>query len=324
MRPGIDVDLTVQEAFMTYSKRMIAALAVVCLAAYASAESIEELKSSAGEALLRADIAAVEIEIAEGEEIPGRAVESRPLPCAAETDTPRCQRMGPLFYFEDPTIEILSPDKGVGPLLGSFRLEDQLNAHRDAFNLQFGAGMWDFSLAADAGFDYQYFSFQQGDTIKLHRIEDPKQLRGEGVVVRIDDRTSYRFKVSINIFNPVRGSSLLMDPVNGTQGPDHRIRTGTLLDRVKEESYVFNADRKEFWTLYGNDVDPATDTFADTRSLLFVNENGMGSKGWPLAETALEPGTPLMLTLGETKIILIKTLDGQLRIHAPVGTQSES
>ena len=149
----------------------------------------------------------------------------------------------------------------------------------------------------------------------IKRIDDLNRLRGHGVVVDADAQTHYRVKVTINIFSPVRGSTVNLDPVNGTRGPAHKIKTGEVLDQVKGHSFVFRADGKEFWLLYGTDVDPKTDQLAATRSLVFVHEAGLDSKAWPVAEAQLAPGAAISVDLGGTVLVLVRTVDGTLRIH---------
>ena len=207
--------------------------------------------------------------------------------------------------------------QALGPALGSFPLAERLDSHRSLFRLRLGAADWDVSVAADPKFEVQYITFKNAETLILHRIKDLNDLRGDGIVARLDERTAYRIKVSVNIFSPVRGSTLKIEPEPGTSGPKHAIKTGTVLDAVKAKSFVFKADGKEFWTLYGTDVDPATDRMGTTRSLLFINEAGLSSKAWPVAESALPAGAPVAVTLEKTRIVLVRGADGMLRIHSP-------
>lgn len=206
--------------------------------------------------------------------------------------------------------------QAAGPLLGVMPLPERLDSHRDLLPLRLGANDWDVSIAADSKFDVQYLTFRRGETLVLHRIKDLNELRGDGVVVRIDERTAYRFKVSINIFSPVRGSTLNITPEAGTQGPKHALKTGAVLDAVKREAFVFKAEGKEYWTLFGTDVDPATDRLAQTRSLLIINEAGMSSKAWPIAEAALPVGAPTAVSLENTKLVMTRGADGRLSINA--------
>lgn len=216
--------------------------------------------------------------------------------------------------FEPARVSPFRPE-ALDPLLGSFALAERLDFHRTLLNRQLGALHWDFSMASDSEFKTKYLTFSRPQTLLLRRIEDLNRLRGEGIVVQIDANTQYRAKVSINIFNPVRGSTLSLDPVNGTQGPAHKIKTGVVLDAVKAHSYVFKAGGKEFWLLYGTDVDPKTDQFAATRSLVFVHEAGLDSKAWTLAEAQLTPDRPVAVDLGGTSVTLVRASDGTLRIH---------
>ncbi|MBI4346879.1 MAG: hypothetical protein HY553_08490 [Elusimicrobia bacterium] len=220
----------------------------------------------------------------------------------------------PRKLFETPRLYPFQPGR-VNPLIGSFKLAERLDIHRALFNKQLGALAWDISMASDSEFKVQYLTLTRPQTLLIKRIDDLNRLRGEGVVVSIDGQTHYRAKVSISIFNPVRGSTLNLDPVNGTRGPSHKIKTGEILDRVKANSYVFRANGKEFWLLYGTDVDPKTDRLAGTRSLLFVHEAGLDSKAWPVGESQLAPDAAVGVDLGGTKIAVTRGSDGILRIH---------
>lgn len=222
-------------------------------------------------------------------------------------------------FFQKPSIVEFPRSQALGRLLGAFKLAERLDTHRALFTKKLGAKDWDISLASDPEFDVQYIVLRHAKTIMLHRIESLSDLRGSGVEVRVDESTVYNFKVSINIFSPVRGSTLKISPVRGTRGASHKIKTGKVLDAIERESFVFRASGKELWLLYGTDVDPETDAYADTRSLLFIHENGMSSKAWTVAEGAIEAGKPSLVDLGGTQIVLVKTLGGDLRIHASGG-----
>lgn len=237
------------------------------------------------------------------------AREPKPAPSlAAEPKEPLLQK---------PKLFELDKGQAVGGLLGAFALSERLDSHSDLFNLKLGDKNYDVSLMGDAKFDAQYISFRREDKLILARVKDVNELRKKGVIIKIDEKTTYKFKVSINIFSPTRGSTMKIDPVNGTQGPKHRIKTGKILDAIEREAFVFKTSGKAYWLLYGTDVDPETDMLADTRSFLIIHENGLSSKAWPIAEASVVVGTPLEVGLGNTKIVLVKTLGGQLRIHRP-------
>lgn len=282
--------------------------AVLVLTVAPVGASIEALRHSASLRLSAAavDSTALLAEAPEGVEIEGSDVETPPAAGPQEPTEP---------VIVWPKVEELPSTQGAGRPIGSFKLTDRLDGHRDLFTLKLGQNDWWVSLAGDAKFEVQYITFQRGSTLVLARVKDPNELRGKGITVKIDEKTTYLFKVSINIFNPVRGSTLKIDPVAGTQGPSHKIKTGDILDAVKRESYVFNAGGKEFWTLFGTDVDPATDKLADTRSLLFIQEAGTSSKAYPLAEGRLAADAPLSVALGDVSVVMTKTLGGELRIN---------
>ncbi|TBR20753.1 hypothetical protein EPO15_12200 [bacterium] len=277
----------------------------------AAADSPESLRA-AGERSFGGLIPVVDPAVGAPELPPGVAVGDGPVD---PTDPP----LDPARPVENPLRRprLEAFPQAVGPLLGVMPLKERLDSHRDLLPLRLGALDWNVSIAADSKFDAQYLTFQRGDVLVLRRLKDLNELRGSGVVVKIDDKTTYRFKVSINIFSPVRGSTLNITPEPGTAGPKHAIKTGAVLDAVKRESFVFKAEGKEYWALFGTDVDPATDRLAETRSLLFINEAGMSSKAWPVAETALPEGAPTAVSLENTKLVMVRGADGRLSIYQP-------
>ena len=278
------------------------------LAAPAAAESMEDLRQKADTNLLEGIGQAAET-LKKDAFLPGEWKEPSAVEESAEEPREPVLRR--------PTFIEIGPQVEVGPLLGAFALAERLDSHSDLYTLQLGAKTYDISLASDPTFDVQYLSFRREDQQILHRIKNVNDLRGKGVNVRLDEATVYNFKVKANIFSPARGSTLKVTPVNGTQGPSHSIKTGNILDAVERESFVFKTGGKEFWLLYGTDIDPATDQPTDTRSFLIIHEEGLSSKAWPIAEGRVEAGKPLVVGLGDTQIALVKTLSEQLRIHEP-------
>ena len=284
----------------------LAALLPLC----AAAETLEAVHA-AGERSFGGLVPVVDPAVGAPELPPGAVVTPEPRDPNDPPLDPERPAENPL---RRPTLEAFP--RAIGPLLGVMPLPERLDSHRDLLTLRLGAADWDVSIAADGKFDVQYLTLRKGETLQLHRIKDLGELRGAGVVVRIDERTAYRFKVSINIFSPVRGSTLNVTPEPGTSGPKHAIKTGAVLDAVKRESFVFKAEGKEYWALFGTDVDPATDRLALTRSLLIINEAGTSSKAWPVAESSLPEGAPTGVALENTKLVMVRGADGRLSIHA--------
>ncbi|TPW19077.1 MAG: hypothetical protein FD126_3046 [Elusimicrobia bacterium] len=285
------------------------AAAVLAVSAAAS-DSPESLRAS-GERSFGGLIPVFDPAVGAPELPPGAPVSPEPID---PTDPPLDPERPLEPVIRRPRLEAFP--QAAGPLLGVMPLPERLDSHRDLLPLRLGAADWDVSIAADSKFDAQYLTFRRGETLLLRRLKDLNELRGAGVVVKIDDKTTYRFKVSINIFSPVRGSTLNITPEPGTQGPKHAMKTGALLDAIKRESFVFKAEGKEYWALFGTDVDPATDALANTRSLLIINEAGMSSKAWPVAESALPEGTPTAVSLENTKLVMTRGADGRLSINA--------
>ncbi|MFI5345516.1 MAG: hypothetical protein ACHQ51_03995 [Elusimicrobiota bacterium] len=204
----------------------------------------------------------------------------------------------------------------LGAVLVKFNLAAQLDRNLHVTNYKFGSRPLDLGLATDSGFKKFFFAFTDRTATTLGPIGDLNQLRGNGVNIRIDGSTVYNFVVNINIFNPVRGSTLKMTPVSGTSGPDQSVKTGALLDAVRARAALMNLGGEEYWVFYGRDALPAGGGFANTRSFLFIHMNGLSSKAWPLAEASLKPGAPAVVDLGGAKIAVTLTTAGELQINA--------
>lgn len=222
----------------------------------------------------------------------------------------------PFFETLDPKPEPAAPAQALGQAVGQVSLSALLDHHRDLLpSQQLGSSNWDISVAGDPGFKKYFLTFQQSSNLVIRPLGDLNRLRGEGIDVTIAPGVVYHFHASIDIFNPVRGSTLEVHATQGTQGPDHDFNTGDVLDAVKAKAYVFSANGNEYWVLHGTDVDPATNKLTNTRSLLFIHEAGLSTKAWPVAEGALPVGQPTRVTFGDNSYVLTRSADGQLTIQ---------
>lgn len=206
--------------------------------------------------------------------------------------------------------------RAAGAPLATLDLAAVLDRNLHVTNYKFGARPLDLGVATDAGFKSFFLTFTDRAGTVLGPLGDLNRLRGDGVPVRIDASTVYNFRVSINIFSPVRGSTLHMDPVQGTVGPSHDLSTGSLLDAIRARATLMTLGGEEYWIFYGRDALAGGGGFAATRSFLFVHMNGLSSKAWPLAEGALKVGTPAVVNLGAEKASVLLTADGKLLVSA--------
>lgn len=225
------------------------------------------------------------------------------------------QNGAPVFEVLDPKPREVSILRRRGSPVGSVSLPALLDHHRDLINKTLGRKNYDISVAGDAGFKKYFLTFQQAGSLLITPLGDLNRLRGEGIDVTIEPGVVYNFKANINIFNPVRGSTLEIHATKGTQGPSHDIKTGTILDLVKAKSYVFNGAGNEYWVLHGTDVDPDTNKLTDTKSLLFIHEAGMSTKAWPVAEASLPAGKAVTVSFGDDQFVLTRSAEGRLTIE---------
>jgi hypothetical protein len=202
-----------------------------------------------------------------------------------------------------------------GTELGRFKLADEFDRNLYVMNYKLGTRPRNVGVATDAGFKNFYLTFtDQGGTI-LAPLGDLNRLRGAGVDIRVDASTVYNFRVSIDIFNPVRGSTLHITPAEGTTGPSWSLATGDVLDAARSRAQLVVLGGDEYWIFYGQDVKPGGGAFAATRSFLFVRMDGLSSKAWPLAASALTPGVPARVDLGGVGVWLTRTADGELVVQ---------
>ncbi len=269
-------------------KIILAITTTAFLASAAAAQSVEALRFSADAALIQA------------------------LPQAVHPD---------LLQTQEPTLQQplnplpIHPSRTLGPIVGNVSLPTLLSANRHIATRQFGARTLDLGIVSDAAFSGKYFAFTDSKGTSLAPVGDMNRLRGPGIDARIDASTVYNFKVIINIFSPVRGSTLKMAPVQGASGPSHEMKTGALLDAIRAKAFVFKAKGVELWLSYDADVLPDGSGFANTHSFLFTKEDGLSSKAWPLAEAKLPLNTSAAVDLGGLILTLTRTSAGELLIR---------
>lgn len=269
-------------------KIIAAAFLAAALASTASAQSLEALRFSADAALMQA------------------------LPKAVHPDLEAPREP----ILQSPLIPVpAGPVGATGAKVAKTLLSSISQNARHIMTKTFGARVLDLGVASDAAFSSYFLVFTDAKSSSLAALGDLNRLRGDGVNARVDANTVYNFKVSINIFSPVRGSTLKMTPVQGTRGPQNDVKTGNLLDAIKAKSVVFKAHGQELWMLYGADAKPDASGFADTNSFLFIKEDGLSSKAWPLAASKVPVGSPVVVDLGGNKITLTLSAAGELTIN---------
>jgi hypothetical protein len=214
------------------------------------------------------------------------------------------------------TLQPALQPRAAGPLKGAVlarvTLAAQLDKNLHVTSAKFGARALDLGVATDAGFKSFYLGFSDASSVALAAVGEPRALIGGGVNARIDAKTVYNFRLAVNIFDPVKGSTLEMTPVSGTAGASSSINTGSLLSAVRARAAVFDAGGAEYWLFYGRDALADGSGFAATRSLLFVREDGLSTRTWPLAAAALKTGVPASVSLGGTTVTLTLGADGVL------------
>lgn len=208
------------------------------------------------------------------------------------------------------------PSAAPGAELGRLNLAAQLDRNLHVTNYKFGARPLDLGLATDAAFKQFFFAFTDGAGTALAPIPSISQLRGDGVNAHIDAATVYNFRLKVNIFSPVRGSTLEMRPAAGTSGSPYDLKSGALLDAVRARAVIFELNGSEYWLFYGRDA-LASGVFGATRSFLFVHMDGLSSKAWPLAAASLKTDSAAVVSLGDQRLSVTLASSGDLVLRAP-------
>ena len=216
-----------------------------------------------------------------------------------------------------PKIEPLLREQTIGRLLGRITLSDLLAKRRGLLTMQLGPSVWTVDIAGDASFAKYFLLFRQGERLLIKPLGDPRQLADKkGVDMEIEPGLSYNFHIEVKMWSsdPVRQSRLQVRPKEGVQGPSYDFRIGDILDAIKSQSFVFFYGGMEYWTLYANDVDPATGALAPTRSFLFFHEECLSSRGWHFPESAVPVGQVLRVSLDDQKLVLERANPDELVI----------
>ena len=220
----------------------------------------------------------------------------------------------PQDFFSDPKPRPALPEETGGPLVGTLSLPDQLDRHRALLALKLGPSPWDVGLVGDASHQNVYLALQQGERLLFRPLGNCNRIHSKGINVEIEPGVNYHLRTALG-WPLMRGSTVRLSPI-GVAGDSYRIKAGQIMDAMKARAYVFDSGDSEYWLLYETDVDPATNEPAQTRSLLFVHEDGLGSEGWPLGESEIPVGQPTLLSLGGEKLVLERNASGALDIRA--------
>ncbi len=269
-------------------KTLLTILTAASLACPAAAQTLEALSLSADAAFLQA------------------------LPQAVHPDLARAK---------DPSLQKplqpkpLQPTKVAGAVVARVSLPAILDNNRHLLTRTFGARSLDLGIASDATFSSYALTFTEATTSRLAPLGKLNRLWNAGVNARIDENTVYNFKLLINLFSPMRGSTVKMTPVEGTRGPKNELKTGALIDAIRAHSVVLRVRGQELWLLYAADAKPDASGFADTRSFLFIKEDGLSSKIWPLAEARIPLDSSSSVALDGLTLTLTRTAADELIIR---------
>jgi hypothetical protein len=224
----------------------------------------------------------------------------------------------PKTILATPVLRPLGKGETFGSELGRVNLASQLDRNLFLLKEAFGARSFDVGITADEGAKARFLSFTDASGTVLGKIGSLSDLRGKGIDIRIDANTAYNFRVEVgSIFDdPVHKSILHMTPIEGTNGPNHDMTTGALLDDMRAKSALVTIDGEEYWIFYGRDALSDGSGFAKTHGFLITHEAGMSTKAWPLAESALPVDAPTSVALGDTTVVMTRTSGGELIVSA--------
>ncbi|MBI4375466.1 MAG: hypothetical protein HY549_03355 [Elusimicrobia bacterium] len=211
------------------------------------------------------------------------------------------------YWVEQAAMRPLRDLRWNKALITRVSLPAQLDRHRDLQTRQLGSSVWQIGIAGDPGLKNYFLTFRRGDRLEIRPVGELKRLRGEGVNAEIEPGVTYNFRLAVWIFDPFRGSTIHMKPVSNTRGPSHKPSTGEIIDALKARAHAFKHAGVEYHALYSTDVDPNTNRLMDSRTFLFLHENGLSTRAWRFSESSLPLGQPVEVSFGDAKFILTRT-----------------
>ena len=194
--------------------------------------------------------------------------------------------------------------------LARVSLAAQLDRNLHLMTRVLGSRTWDIGSVGEMQSKNYYLTFQSGPTLTLAAVGGLDRIR-HGFDVQLDASTRYNVRLQIG-WPPMRNSTINLTPTGGTQGPSQRAKVGEILDAVKSHSVVFKAGGWEYWLQYGHDVKADGSGLAETKTILFIHQDGTDSKAWPLAESQLPIGGSVTVDLEQTYVTLTRTASGEL------------
>ncbi|MBI4422648.1 MAG: hypothetical protein HY554_02910 [Elusimicrobia bacterium] len=201
--------------------------------------------------------------------------------------------------------------------LAQARLAELLDRNRGVLSAALGPTRWRIGVAFDAAFQRRYFVLSRPGEVLLRRLLPGEKLR-KGIMLEPEKGQLHRLDLDVSLRHPVRGSVLRVDPMPGVRGSSTRFLTGDIIEAAKAAAFRFTSEGLELWLFYLTDVDPKTERFASSRTLLFVHEAGLRSSLWPVPEAAVPVGKPVAVKVEGRALTLVRGADGVLQIFNAV------
>lgn len=209
--------------------------------------------------------------------------------------------------------QMTTPAPPPGAVLLDASLPPLLDKHRDLLRQEIAGKEWALGVAATADVSRFYFTFEREGALVLLPVDKPKRLLNPGLSVEVEPSSFCSLRIHVGLlglFAPLRCATL---KIAAAGEKPREISTGELLDTLQGRAASFEHAMRKYWLLYSTDIDPDTDEPAGTRTLIFVREDGLKSRVWPVAEAAL--GEPALVDLGETRLVVALS-GGRISISA--------
>lgn len=207
----------------------------------------------------------------------------------------------------------------VAPAPGPALLDVPLSELRDrplsAVRATIGGREWTIGVATDAGYDDFYLVLRSGTEFVMAPLQPVGRfLDNDGVVVGDADGPYVRLHARLSLLHPVNGISIVAVDAGGVPGRDS-FTVGELVDGLKASGRSFRASNKEFHVFVEPEAADGGRRLTGERSIFITRFAGTRTRAWAVRESALQPGVPYRVTVADSPLVILKTVDGRLVIR---------
>lgn len=171
---------------------------------------------------------------------------------------------------------------------------------------------WTLGVVTDADYDEFFVVLRSGgDTVVSPLAPLGRFLEKGGVVVSGDEGPLLRLNARISLLHPINGTSIVA--VDAEDGSRDDFTIGELVEALKARGRAVAAGRRTYHVFVLPEAENGS--LSAERSVYLVRIAGTRTRGYAVRESALEPGRPYRIVMGEQALTLLKTTDDRLVIR---------